>query len=291
MYRHIDCALLAVPAFEAWLGNAFTLSAGTEALRLQRVDLQDGAWAGCTAAQAVYGDDASQALVRVAPGLQRFDVCLLPVMPASLAWTRVALARAHEILPIPLVVLAHGLGAPALRDLLRLGATDFVPDSASADEFKVRLVQAAARRRFRPAGVPTAGAPALAEPNGAAGGTGVATAAPGRPPPSAQIFDMALRQLNAPEPAHDSFRETRAQVMADFERDYVTNMLLRYRGNVTHAARAGNQDRRAFWQLMRKYSILSADFRNDYVQGRMPSAAHGRAEHARGRAGRIGTAP
>lgn len=271
MYRHIDCALLAVPAFEAWLGNAFTLSAGTEALRLQRVGLQDGAWAGCTAARTVYGDDASQALVRVAPGLQRFDVCLLPVMPASLAWTRVALARAHEILPVPLVILAHGLGAPALRDLLRLGATDFVPDSASADEFKVRLVQAAARRRSRPACVPAA--------------------APGRPPPSAQIFDMAMRQLSAPEPAHDSFRETRAQVMADFERDYVTNMLLRYRGNVTHAARAGNQDRRAFWQLMRKYSILSADFRNDYVQGRMSSAAHGRAEQAQGRAGRVGTAP
>lgn len=287
MYRHIDCALLAVPAFEAWLDNAFTLSAGTDALRLQRVDLQDGVWAGCTAARAVYGDDASQALVRIAPGLQRFDVCLLPVMPASLAWTRVALARAHEALPVPLVVLAHGLGAPALRDLLRLGASDFVPDSASADELKVRLTQAAARRRLRPAC-----ATALAEPNGAAAaGAGSQAAGPGRPPPSVQVFDMAMRQLSAPEPTHDSFRETRAQVMADFERDYVTSMLLRYRGNVTHAARAGNQDRRAFWQLMRKYSILSADFRNDYASRRVSSAGHGRAEHAGGRAGRVGTAP
>lgn len=258
MYRHIDCALLAVPAFEAWLGNAFTLSAGADALRLQRLDLHDGTWAGCTVAQAVYGDGASQALVRIAPGLQRFDVCLLPVMPASLAWTRVALARAHEALPVPLVVLAHGLGAPALRDLLRLGAADFVPESASVDELKVRLIQAAARRRLRPSAIPV-------------------LSGPGRAPPPAQIFDVAMRQLCAPEPTHDSFRETRAQVMADFERDYVTSMLLRYRGNVTHAARAGNQDRRAFWQLMRKYSILSADFRSDPAAGRASGAVQARA--------------
>jgi len=86
-----------------------------------------------------------------------------------------------------------------------------------------------------------------------------------------------MRQLCAPEPTHDSFRETRAQVMADFERDYVTSMLLRYRGNVTHAARAGNQDRRAFWQLMRKYSILSADFRSDSAAGRASGAVQVRA--------------
>nr|MBF0682554.1 hypothetical protein [Pseudomonas sp.] len=259
MYRHIDCALLAVPVFEAWLGNTFTLFAGAETVRPHRFDLRNGAWAGCTAAQAVYDDAASQALLRAAPALARFDVCLLPVMPASLAWTRVALACAHGALPVPLVVLACGLSAPALRDLLRLGAAEFIPESAAADELRLRLMRCATGRKPLPAGVPV-----LAEPGRVpAMPTGLpAKACAGRPPPPAEAFDLALRQLCAPEPTHDSFRETRAQVMADFERDYVTSMLMRYRGNVTHAARAGNQDRRAFWQLMRKYSILSADFRS-----------------------------
>src|SRR5690606_33444070 len=59
------------------------------------------------------------------------------------------------------------------------------------------------------------------------------------------------------------YRAIRAQVLAEFERDYVVGMLMRYRGNVTHAARAGKQDRRAFWHLMRKYQIVSAEFRRE----------------------------
>ena len=259
MYRHIDCALLAVPAFEALLDNTFTLFAGAETVRPHRFDLCDGAWTGCTAAQAVYDDAASQALRRAAPALARFDVCLLPVRPASLAWTRVALACAHGALPVPLVVLACGLSAPALRDLLRLGAAEFAPESTPPDELRLRLLRCATSRKATPASMPV-----LAEPRRmpAMSIDHPAGARIGRPPPPPQAFDLALRQLCAPEPTHDSFRETRAQVMADFERDYVTSMLMRYRGNVTHAARAGSQDRRAFWQLMRKYSILSADFRS-----------------------------
>lgn len=259
MYRHIDCALLAVPALEARLSDTFTLFAGSDTVRMQRFDLCDGSWAGCTAARAVYDDAAGQALLRAAVGLPRFDVCLLPVTHASLAWTRVALACARMAMPIPLLILARGLSAPALRDLLRLGAADFLQDSTSADEMELRLAQCVMRHRASASALPALSEPAhgAATPGGYA-----ANAGPSRPLPPAHVFDVALRQLSAAEPAHDSFRETKAQVMADFERDYVTSMLMRYRGNVTHAARAGNQDRRAFWQLMRKYSILSADFRS-----------------------------
>ncbi len=263
MYRHIDCALLALPAFEPWVSGLLS-KPGIDPIQLYPLSLNEGTgWAGDAHASTAYGADASRALLRLAPSLQRFDVCLLPVLPASLAWTRVALASAREALPIPVVLWARQLTAPALRDLLTLGAADFMLESASEEELKARLIQWAGKR-----GSLWVGAPAT---QGAAAGEDQARAASRRPAPCDDAFARTLRQLSAPEPANDSYRATRAHMLAEFERDYVTSMLLRYRGNVTHAARAGNQDRRAFWQLMRKYRILSADYRGDYPAPR----AHG----------------
>lgn len=248
MYRQIDCALLALPAFEPWLKKV-AAEHRTAPVQFHICPLNaDSDWSGSVLPATTYETPASQALLRCAPALLRHDVCLLPVMPASLAWTRVALAIARDHLPVPLVLWARGLSAPALRDLLALGAADFMLESAGVEELKVRLTQCVARR-------PREMAAAAFE-----HGAGLR---PGRPAPAAEVFARTLQSLSAPEPADDSYRATRAQVLADFERDYVTNMLMRHRGNVTHAARAGKQDRRAFWQLMRKYQILSADYRND----------------------------
>lgn len=261
MYRHIDCALLALPAFEPWLRRIQTQSA-IHPVQLDYLPLHEGAgWCGNASPRPAYDEGARMALMRAAPALQRFDVCLLPVMPSTLAWTRVALACGRQALPVPLLVLARCLTAPALRDLLSLGASDFLHEAAGAEELKARITQWAGKR------------PSLAEPRpGAVGRSGYANldGAPGRVPPPA--FALTLRQLSAPEPLNDSFRASRAQVLADFERDYVTSMLVRHRGNVTHAARAGNQDRRAFWQLMRKYSILSADYRTESAPARHAAA-------------------
>ncbi|MEH6413451.1 sigma-54 interaction domain-containing protein [Pseudomonas sp. CGJS7] len=71
----------------------------------------------------------------------------------------------------------------------------------------------------------------------------------------------------APTPARDaqrddSFRDAKQRVVEDFERDYVERLLAAHGGNVTHAALAARKDRRAFFELMRKYRIEPARFRS-----------------------------
>ena len=62
-------------------------------------------------------------------------------------------------------------------------------------------------------------------------------------------------------PAEDeSFRNAKARVVEAFERQYIEQLLASHAGNVTHAARAAKKNRRAFFELMRKYKIESGEF-------------------------------
>jgi DNA-binding NtrC family response regulator len=62
-------------------------------------------------------------------------------------------------------------------------------------------------------------------------------------------------------PAEDeSFRSAKARVVEQFERGYIEQLLASHAGNVTHAARAAKKNRRAFFELMRKYKIESGEF-------------------------------
>jgi DNA-binding NtrC family response regulator len=56
-------------------------------------------------------------------------------------------------------------------------------------------------------------------------------------------------------PSHGDFRDARSAAIATFEQKYVEEMLLRHGGNITHAARAAGQDRRAFGRLAKKYNL------------------------------------
>ena len=51
------------------------------------------------------------------------------------------------------------------------------------------------------------------------------------------------------------FRQAKQQVVADFERDYVQQLLLRTEGNLTRAAQIAGQDRAAFGRLVRRYGL------------------------------------
>jgi DNA-binding NtrC family response regulator len=57
----------------------------------------------------------------------------------------------------------------------------------------------------------------------------------------------------------DGFRAAKQHAIARFERDYISELMSRHRGNVTRAAREAGKDRRAFGRLVKKYG-LSPEF-------------------------------
>jgi DNA-binding NtrC family response regulator len=59
-----------------------------------------------------------------------------------------------------------------------------------------------------------------------------------------------------------SFQEMKAQVISQFESDYIRNLLMAYRGNITRAAQAAQKERRTFWELVRKYKIDVQKFKS-----------------------------
>jgi DNA-binding NtrC family response regulator len=58
-----------------------------------------------------------------------------------------------------------------------------------------------------------------------------------------------------------SFKEAKANVINEFERTYIEKLLIAYQGNITRAAQSAQKNRRAFWQLIRKYQIDVQSFK------------------------------
>lgn len=52
-----------------------------------------------------------------------------------------------------------------------------------------------------------------------------------------------------------NFRAAKKQVVERFEREYIAQLLLRHKGNVTQAARDAGKERRAFGRMVKKYGI------------------------------------
>jgi len=59
----------------------------------------------------------------------------------------------------------------------------------------------------------------------------------------------------------ESFREAKSRCIEKFERDYIRQLLLEHQGNITQAAKAARKNRRAFWELMRKYNVEQQHFK------------------------------
>lgn len=68
-------------------------------------------------------------------------------------------------------------------------------------------------------------------------------------------LDLPIGEHIANSDAGADFRTLRAAAVANFEKQYVEDLLRKHRGNVTHAAREARQDRRAFRRFIRKYNI------------------------------------
>ena len=53
----------------------------------------------------------------------------------------------------------------------------------------------------------------------------------------------------------ESFHDAKMKMIAAFEKTYIERLLLAHHGNISQAARAAQKNRRAFWELVRKYQI------------------------------------
>ena len=47
----------------------------------------------------------------------------------------------------------------------------------------------------------------------------------------------------------------KANVISQFETNYIQSLLIAYKGNITKAAQAAQKERRTFWGLVRKHKI------------------------------------
>ena len=108
----------------------------------------------------------------------------------------------------------------------------------------------------------TAKPPQTPRPSTARAGTapGASTSSPvqvvSTPPPQQQILP--------PRPPLDftaegvTFKDAKERWVASFERDYILQLLRRHGGNISHAARDADIDRKYFRKLMKKYDIEAA---------------------------------
>lgn len=68
--------------------------------------------------------------------------------------------------------------------------------------------------------------------------------------------------LEFPAAEHEcSFQEAKARMIDQFEKTYISGLLVANEGNITKAARAARKNRRAFFELMRKHNIHGRTFK------------------------------
>jgi two-component system, NtrC family, response regulator GlrR len=68
-----------------------------------------------------------------------------------------------------------------------------------------------------------------------------------------QAKDVILPSSESDLP--ESFHNAKTKMVSVFERTYIERLLLAHHGNISQAARAAQKNRRAFWELVRKYQI------------------------------------
>lgn len=72
--------------------------------------------------------------------------------------------------------------------------------------------------------------------------------------------DISLSDVDV-QTDRESFQESKAKTIAQFERTYIQCLMSEYHGNVSQAARAVQKNRRALWELIRKHEINVQSFR------------------------------
>jgi DNA-binding NtrC family response regulator len=77
------------------------------------------------------------------------------------------------------------------------------------------------------------------------------------PEPDPTSFDLS----DSPPPPPLTLRAAKYRVIAQFEREYLSEVLHRCGGNISRAAQTAGKERRTFQRLLRKYGLDGAAFR------------------------------
>jgi DNA-binding NtrC family response regulator len=80
-----------------------------------------------------------------------------------------------------------------------------------------------------------------------------------------QNVDIVLKKFEAPS-YQESLQKAKSRIIEQFEKSYIQNLLLAFDGNITRAANAAQKNRRAFYELIRKYKIEIHDFKPIHVR-------------------------
>jgi len=261
MRQQIDCAILSLAAHEQWMSMVLEqASSALSRVSIHKLDWEQVALLTASADELMPDGNVhlpTTCLAQAAVALRRYDVCIVPVSPSTLAWTRLTLASIPRGPFTPLFGIFNGLKSAGMQDLLDLGFADFIRLPLCSDEFRARLLTVSAR-------MPRA--TTLREPDSLAYGINHASRAPR--PISRQItgYCALAKVVKAQGNKHESFRNAKSLVVSEFERYYISKALNKHKGNIAMAARASDKHRRAFWALMRKHQINAEDFRPDHTQ-------------------------
>lgn len=80
--------------------------------------------------------------------------------------------------------------------------------------------------------------------------------------PSLEPEDFDLPVQEEPSGQGEGMRSAKFQVVGNFERTYLINLLARSHGNVSQAAKTAGKERRTFQRLMRKHGLNGNNFRH-----------------------------
>ena len=251
MRERLDCFVLQTRCSRDWVAPMLgTHAAGRLNVHGTETDID------------IDADAAHTALASMAMSLRRYDVCFLPVAPASLAWARISLSQPLADLQTPIIAVVNELTAAALHDLYQLGIADFLRMPFCSHEARIRverLLDDQRRYSYMAAGSNPKGGGAV--PALQTAGVSEAAAEPIEyDSPDLEAYAIAAASRFAS--TRESFRESKSKAVACFERAYITAALGRHGGNIAMAARAAQKHRRAFWALMRKHDIDAEPFRN-----------------------------
>lgn len=78
---------------------------------------------------------------------------------------------------------------------------------------------------------------------------------------------LNLEDIHIPSPypkdifKNESFCEAKIQIIREFERAYLTNIMIKHQGNITNAALAAGKDRRTFQRLLQKNGLDKSIFK------------------------------